>query len=164
MRVGLGYDIHRLAPGRPLRLGGVEVPSPLGLVGHSDGDVLLHAVCDALLGAAALGDIGEHFPDTDPAYKDIDSAQLLAATLEKVRAAGFVPVNLDANIVAQRPRLQPHKDAIRVRLAELLSLDPSRASIKARSNEGLDAVGRGEAIAAQAVVLLAEAEPLQDSE
>lgn len=154
MRIGIGYDIHRTAPGRPLRLGGVDLPAPFGLLGHSDADVLLHAVCDALLGAAALGDIGEHFPDDDPALRDADSGRLLSAVLAKVRAAGFAPVNLDANVIAQQPRLAPHKAAIRRRLAELLGLPVSRVSVKARTNEGLDAVGRGEAIAAQAVVLL----------
>jgi len=158
MRVGIGYDIHRLVPDRPLRLGGTDVPSPLGLLGHSDGDVLLHAICDALLGAAGLGDIGEHFPDSDPAYKDIDSAELIAATLDKVRAAGLEPVNLDANILAQQPRLGHHKASIRERVADLLGLDPAQVSIKARTNEGLDAVGRGQAISAHVVVLLDDAE------
>ncbi len=157
MRVGLGYDIHPLAPGRPLRLGGVDIPSPLGLVGHSDGDVLLHAVCDALLGAAALGDIGEHFPDTDPTWRGADSARLLAETLGKVAAAGLRPANLDATVIAQEPRLSPHKPAIRQRIAELLALDSGRVSVKAKSNNGLDAVGQGRAIAAFAVVLLEEA-------
>jgi len=156
MRVGIGYDIHRLVPDRPLRLGGVDVPAPVGLLAHSDGDVLLHAICDALLGAAALGEIGELFPDSDPAYKDIDSTRLLSATIEKVRAAGYTLGNLDANILAERPRLATHKAAIRQRLAQLLALAPSRVNIKVRSNEELDAVGRGEAIAAQAVVLLHE--------
>jgi 2-C-methyl-D-erythritol 2,4-cyclodiphosphate synthase len=156
MRVGLGCDIHRLVPDRRLRLGGVEIPSEVGLLGHSDGDVLLHAVCDALLGAAALGDIGEHFPDTDPAYRGIDSAQLLAATLSKVREAGLAPVNLDANILAQQPRLAPHKPAMRRRVAELLGLDPARVSIKAKTAEGLDAVGQGQAIAAQVAILVDE--------
>jgi len=159
MRVGIGYDIHRLSPGRPLVLGGVAIASPAGLVGHSDGDALLHAACDALLGAAALGDIGEHFPDSDPAYDDIDSARLLTAALEKTRAAGFAPVNLDANILAEQPRLSPHKAAIRERVAQLLGLPVSRVSIKARTHEGLDAVGQGQAIAAQVVVLLEEAQP-----
>ena len=154
MRVGIGYDIHRLAPDRPLRLGGVDIPSPLGLLGHSDGDVLLHAICDALLGAAALGDIGEHFPDDDPLYRGIDSARLLAATLDRVHAAGVTLINLDANVIAQQPRLAPHRPAIRQRLAQLLGLDLSRVSVKARSNEGLDAIGLGRAIAAHAVVLL----------
>ncbi len=157
MRIGLGYDIHRLAPGRPLRLGGLDIPSPAGLLGHSDGDALLHAICDALLGAAALGDIGEHFPDTDPALRGADSARLLTATLDKVRAAGFQLVNLDATVIAQQPRLDPHKPAIRHRLAQLLALDPSLVSVKAKSNNGLDAVGQGHAIAAYAVVLLKEA-------
>ncbi len=157
MRIGIGYDIHRLVPDRPLRLGGVAIPFELGLLGHSDGDVLLHAVCDALLGAAGLGDIGEQFPDTEPAYQDADSAMLLAATIKKVRAAGFAPVNVDANVIAEQPRLAPHKPAIRQRVAEILGLDPARVSIKARTHEGLDAVGRGEAIAAQAIVLLDDA-------
>jgi len=157
MRIGIGYDIHRLVPDRPLRLGGVAIPFERGLLGHSDGDVLLHAVCDALLGAAGLGDIGEQFPDTGPAYQDADSATLLAATIKKVRAAGFAPVNVDANVIAEQPRLAPHKPAIRQRVAEILGLDPARVSIKARTHEGLDAVGRGEAIAAQAIVLLDDA-------
>jgi len=154
MRAGLGFDIHRLVPERPLRLGGIEIPSPVGLLGHSDGDALLHALCDALLGAAALGDIGDHFPDSDPAYRGIDSARLLAATLDKVHAAGWTPVNVDATVIAQQPRLSPHKGAIRARVALLLGLDPGCVSIKAKTAEGLDAIGRGEAIAAQAVVLL----------
>jgi len=156
MRVGIGYDIHPLAPNRPLRLGGVEIPSPLGLLGHSDGDALLHAVCDALLGAAALGDIGELFSDADPAWAGADSAHLLAAALDKVRAAGFTLVNLDATIIAQQPRLTRHKAAIRQRLAQLLGLDPARVSVKAKSNNGLDAAGEGRAIAAHAAVLLEE--------
>ena len=159
MRVGIGYDIHRLVPGRWLVLGGVQIPSSLGLRGHSDSDALLHAIADALLGAAGLGDIGEHFPDTDPAYKDADSARLLTAVLAKVRAAGYGPANVDANIIAEQPRLGPYKPAIRERVAVLLGLDPSRVSIKARTHEGLDAVGRGEAIAAQAVVLLDDRRP-----
>ncbi len=157
MRTGIGYDIHPLAPGRPLRLGGTEIPSPVGPLGHSDGDALLHAICDALLGAAALGDIGEHFPDTDPAWRGADSARLLAETLHKVAAAGLRPVNLDATIIAQQPRLASHKAAIRQRVAGLLGLDHARVSIKAKSNNGLDAVGQGRAIAAVAIVLLEEA-------
>ncbi|MBM4030308.1 MAG: 2-C-methyl-D-erythritol 2,4-cyclodiphosphate synthase [Planctomycetes bacterium] len=154
MRVGLGYDIHRLVPDRPLRLGGVAIPSPVGLTGHSDGDALLHAICDALLGAAALGDIGDHFPDTDPALAGADSARILAETLDKVRAAGFHLVNLDTTVLAQQPRLGPHKAAIRQRIAQLLGLDPGRVSVKAKSNNALDAVGQGLAIAAHAVVLV----------
>ena len=159
MRIGIGYDIHRLVEGRPLRLGGVDVPSAFGLLGHSDGDALLHAICDALLGAAGLGDIGEHFPDSDPAYGDADSAELLAACVAKVRAAGFKPVNLDANVLAERPRLARYKAAMRQRVADLLGIAPARVSIKARTHEGLDAVGRGDAIAAQAVVLLRDRRP-----
>lgn len=154
MRAGIGYDIHRLAPGRPLRLGGIVIPSPVGLLGHSDGDVLLHALCDALLGAAALGDIGEHFPDTDPAFRGADSALLLTATLAKVRAAGLRPVQVDATVVAQQPRLTPHKAAMRQRVAELLGLEPACVSVKAKTNEGLDAIGSGLAIAAHAIALL----------
>jgi 2-C-methyl-D-erythritol 2,4-cyclodiphosphate synthase len=161
MRIGIGYDIHRLESGRPLRLGGCDVPAPAGLVGHSDGDVLLHAICDALLGAAGLGDIGEHFPNDDPAYAGIDSTRLLALTLEKVRGAELAIANLDANLIAEQPRLGPHKAALRASLVRLLDIDPCRVSVKIRSNEGLDAVGQGQAIAAQAVVLLhpASAEP-----
>ena len=154
MRIGIGYDIHRLVPDRPLRLGGVDVPAPVGLAGHSDGDVLLHAAFDALLGAAALGDIGSLFPDTDPATRGIDSTRLLGIVLERLHAAGHTVGNLDTNLIAQRPRLAPHQAAIRERLAALLGLGPSHVSVKIRSNEELDAIGRGEAIAAQAVVLL----------
>ena len=159
MRIGIGYDIHRLVPERKLRLGGVDVPCEVGLLGHSDGDVLLHAICDALLGAAGLGDIGEQFPDTDPAYKDIDSTRLLAATLDKIHAAGYRVVNVDTNILAERPRLKAHKPAIRARLAALLGLDATAVGLKARTHEGLDAIGRGEAIAAHAVVLLDDQPP-----
>jgi 2-C-methyl-D-erythritol 2,4-cyclodiphosphate synthase len=158
MRVGQGYDIHRLVPDRPLMLGGVAIPSDLGLLGHSDGDVVLHAVGDALLGAAALGDIGQHFPDTDPDWRGADSADLLARIVALVRETGYVPVNADISIVAERPRLGEHRDAMRSRIADLLGLDRSAVSVKARTNEGLDAVGRGEAIAVHAVALL---EPLE---
>jgi 2-C-methyl-D-erythritol 2,4-cyclodiphosphate synthase len=157
MRVGQGYDVHRLVPDRPLVLGGVLIPSDRGLLGHSDGDAVLHAVGDALLGAAALGDIGQHFPDTDPAWRGADSAELLARIVELVRETGYVPVNADISIVAERPRLGEHRDAMRGRIADLLGLDRSAVSVKARTNEGLDAVGRGEAIAAHAVALI---EPL----
>jgi len=156
MRVGIGYDIHRLAPGRPLRLGGLEVPADRGLVGHSDGDVVLHAICDAMLGAAGLGDIGDHFPDDDPALAGIDSAELVARTLALVRKAGFAPANLDVNIIAEQPRLGPHKQAIRARVADLLGMAPESVSIKARTAEGLGPVGEGLAIAAQAAVLVEE--------
>jgi 2-C-methyl-D-erythritol 2,4-cyclodiphosphate synthase len=154
MRTGIGYDIHALVEGRPLMLGGVEIPFEKGLKGHSDGDALLHAVSDALLGACALGDIGKHFPDTDPTYKGADSAGLLSRVVELLAKEGFAPVNVDANIIAQRPKLAPHIEAMRAMLAALLCLPLDRVSIKARTNEGLDAVGRGEAIVTQAVVLV----------
>jgi len=156
MRVGIGYDIHRLAPGRPLRLGGVAIPSEAGPVGHSDGDVVLHAICDALLGAAALGDIGDHFPDHDPALAGIESAALLARTLEMVREAGFEPVNLDVNIMAERPRLGDRKGLIKANVARLLGIEQARVSIKARTAEGLGPVGQGLAIAAQVAILVRE--------
>jgi 2-C-methyl-D-erythritol 2,4-cyclodiphosphate synthase len=154
VRVGIGYDIHAFDPTRPLVLGGVKIEGAWGLKGHSDADVLLHAVGDALLGAAALGDLGEHFPDSDPQWKDVPSAVILAEILVKVQARGFVPENVDVNVIAERPRLAPYKDAIRTRLAALLGLAVEAVSVKARTNEGLDAVGKGQGIAAQAVVLL----------
>ncbi len=154
-RVGTGYDLHRTAEGRPLILGGERIPCAFGLAGHSDADVVLHAVCDALLGAAGLGDIGELFPDTDPAYKDADSRGLLAEVLERVRSAGYSVGNLDVIIHAQRPKLSEHKPRIRASLAELLELPPDAVGVKATTNEGLDAIGRGEALACWATVLLA---------
>lgn len=153
-RIGIGYDIHRLVEGRPLVLGGVTVPFERGLAGHSDGDALLHAVSDALLGAAALGDIGRHFPDTDPAFAGADSAALLEAVAELVAKEGWRPVNVDVNIIAQRPKMAPHVEAIRERLSALLALPLDAVSVKARTNEELDAVGNGEAIMCQAVVLV----------
>lgn len=155
LRVGQGWDIHRLVPGRPLRLGGVTVPSPRGLLGHSDGDAVLHAVADALLGAVAAGDIGQHFPDTDPRYRDADSASLLAVVLDLVAARGGRVVNVDVSILAEQPRLAPHLAAMRARLAALLGVDETRVGLKARTMEGLGAIGAGEAIAAQAVALVA---------
>jgi len=153
-RTGLGYDVHRTATGRPLLLGGVRIPCQFGLLGHSDADVVLHALCDALLGAAGLGDIGELFPDTDPAWRGADSRQLLTAVLARVRAAGFSVSSVDVIIHAERPRLTEHKAAIRESLAGLLGLSPSAVGLKAKTNEGCDAVGRGEALAAWALVLL----------
>lgn len=153
-RVGLGHDTHRLAPGRALILGGVQIDFDRGLLGHSDADILLHAVTDAVLGAAGLGDIGDAFPDTDPAYAGIDSAVLLARALERVRAAGWGPVNLDCTIFAQRPKLAPHKQAIRRRLAELLSLPVEAVNVKAKTGELVGPIGREEAMSADAVVLL----------
>lgn len=154
-RIGLGTDLHRLEPGGPLRLGGVDVPFEFHASAHSDGDVVLHAITDALLGAAGLPDIGERFPDTDPAYKGADSAELLAEVVADIRRRGLVPVNLDVVIHAQRPKLSAHKEAIRTRVAQLLGLSADCVAVKAKTNEGLDAVGRGEAVGCTAVVGLA---------
>jgi len=154
-RVGFGYDSHRLEPGGPLRLGGVDVPAEVQLVGHSDADVLAHAITDALLGAAGLGDIGDHFPPSDPRYRGIDSMILLSEALDKVRTAGFSPVNVDATLIAEAPKLGDHKKRMANRLAEVLGLAPDRVNIKATTNEKMGFLGRGEGIAAQAVVLVA---------
>ncbi len=153
-RVGTGYDIHRLVPGRPLVLGGVTIPYELGLLGHSDADALAHAVTDALLGALALGDIGTHFPDTDPRWANANSLVLLGHTMALVMAQGFEVVNVDASILAERPKLAPYLAAMRERLAEVLQVAPTTVSVKAKTNEGLDAVGRRAAISVHAVVLL----------
>jgi 2-C-methyl-D-erythritol 2,4-cyclodiphosphate synthase len=161
MRIGHGYDVHRfgdpLPPDGVIMLGGVAVPAARGLVAHSDGDVLLHALCDALLGGAALGDIGHHFPDTDPAFEGADSARLLEATVAAVRRAGFVPHNVDLTLVAQRPRVAAHVPAMRARIAALLGLALGAVNVKATTTEGLGAVGREEGIAAYAVALLEDA-------
>lgn len=154
MRVGLGYDIHALIEGRRLVLGGVEVPHPWGLQGHSDADALTHALIDALLGAAALGTIGEHFPETDPQYEGVSSLELLAVTASMVEEAGFRIVNADAVIVAEAPRLAAHLPEMARNLAERLGLEPQAVGVKATSPEGLGALGRQQGIAAQAVVLL----------
>ena len=154
MRIGMGYDVHRLTVGRPLVLGGVTIAHEKGLLGHSDADVLVHAVCDALLGAAALGDIGTHFPDTDPAFKNISSLALLEKVAEMVRAGGFSPVNLDATLMAERPRIQPYKNEMRDNIARSAGLDPSRVNIKATTTEGLGAVGREEGMAAHCIALI----------
>jgi 2-C-methyl-D-erythritol 2,4-cyclodiphosphate synthase len=154
VRVGLGYDAHRLAAGRPLILGGVEVPYPKGLLGHSDADVLSHAIGDALLGAAGAGDLGTHFPDKDPAYKDISSLILLEQIMKLVEKLGFSPINVDATIVAQEPRLAPHIPAMQANLAPILRLTPAEVNIKATSTEHMGFAGRGEGLAAYAVVLL----------
>jgi 2-C-methyl-D-erythritol 4-phosphate cytidylyltransferase/2-C-methyl-D-erythritol 2,4-cyclodiphosphate synthase len=153
-RVGIGYDLHRLGDGRPLVLGGVTIPSPKGAIGHSDADALCHAVTDALLGAASLGDIGRHFPDTDLRWRGAASLDLLARAAALVREAGFAIVSVDAVVVLEAPRVGSHRDAMCSRLARALGIDASRVSIKAKTNEGVDAVGRGEAIAVQAVALL----------
>ncbi len=155
-RIGIGYDLHRTAAGRPLVLGGVRIPCDFGLAGHSDADVVLHAICDALLGAAALGDIGEHFPDDDPRWKDADSRILLRSVFESVRAAGLEPAQVDVVIHAERPKLREHKPRIRESVAALLSLPLERVSIKATTNEGLGPVGQGEAIACWAAVVCEE--------
>ena len=151
-RIGIGTDLHRLEAGRRLVLGHVAIEFDRGPVGHSDGDALLHAIIDALLGAAGLPDIGELFPDTDPAYKGIDSARLLERALALAADRGFAPVNVDATIHAERPRLGPHKRAIREEVARLLGLAPEAVSVKAKTHEGVDAVGRGEAIACTVVI------------
>jgi len=154
MRIGQGFDVHRLEPGRRLVIGGVEIAFDRGLAGHSDADVLLHALTDALLGAAGLGDIGRHFPDTDPAYKDADSRTLLRRAAASVREAGFVVANVDATIIAQAPRMASHIPAMRANIAADLGIAPERVNVKAKTTERLGAIGRGEGIAAEAVALL----------
>ena len=154
-RVGMGYDSHRFEAGRPLVLGGVTIPYPLGLKGHSDGDALIHAVCDALLGAVADGDIGAHFPDSDPQWKNADSARFLVAVAGRLRGKGWDVVNVDVTVIAQEPKLRPHVDAIRVRLADLLGISRDAVSVKGKTYEGMDATGRMEGIAVHAVALVA---------
>lgn len=154
IRVGEGWDTHVLVTGRPLVLGGVVVPHTHGLLGHSDADALLHAITDALLGAAALGDIGRHFPDTDPAFRGADSARLLAEAARRVRAAGWEVGNLDATIVAQAPRMAPHIEAMRTRIAGVLGIAPAQVNVKAKTAEKMGPVGEGRAIEARAVCLL----------
>jgi 2-C-methyl-D-erythritol 2,4-cyclodiphosphate synthase len=154
MRVGLGYDIHKLVEDRLLILGGIDIPFEKGLIGHSDADVLIHAICDALLGAAGLGDIGMHFPDTDPAYKDISSIKILRKTLQMVRSKGFSVVNIDTVIFAEIPKLSPYRQSMQTNLAAAMELEPHRINIKATTTEGLGSVGRGEGIGAMAVVML----------
>ena len=156
MRVGIGYDIHPFDPGRTLVLGGVKLEGAWGLRGHSDADAVLHALTDALLGAAALGDMGDHFPDDDPQWADAPSAVMLAEVLTKVRAKGLAPENADVTVVAERPRLAPHRQSMRERMASLLGLPVDRVSVKATTHEGLGALGRAEGIAALAVVALRE--------
>lgn len=151
-RTGIAYDSHRLDAGRPLILGGVQVPgAPRGLTGHSDADVLTHAIIDALLGAAGLGDIGHHFPDTDPRFKDADSIALLGEVRSLLAAEGLVAVHVDATVIAEAPRLGPHRDAMRERLAGALSVPVTSVSVKFTTNEGMGFVGRGEGMAAMAV-------------
>ena len=154
MRIGTGYDVHRLVAGRKLILGGVEIPYEKGLLGHSDADVLVHAVMDALLGAAALGDIGGHFPDSDPRYEGADSLALLREVCRILREAGFEPGNVDATIVAQAPKLAPHIPAMRRNIAAAMGLDTSCVSVKATTEERLGFTGEGLGIAAQAAALI----------
>ena len=153
-RVGFGYDLHRLVEGRPLVLGGIRIPHDCGLAGHSDADAVCHAVADAILGAVAAGDIGRHFPDTDPRWKGAASIELLRAVADLVRTRGFVVVNLDVVIVAERPRIGPHTDRMREAVASAVGIDPDAVSIKGKTNEGVDATGRGEAIATQVVAMV----------
>ena len=154
MRVGLGYDVHKLVEDRLLILGGIEIPFEKGLMGHSDADVLIHAVCDALLGAAGLGDIGMHFPDTDSAYKDISSMKLLAKTFQMLKASGFSILNLDTVLFVEEPKLSSHKSAMQQNIASTLKLEPAQVNIKATTAEGLGMIGSGEGIAAMAVALI----------
>ncbi len=156
MRVGYGYDSHRFEEGRRLVLGGVEFPGETGLKGHSDADVLVHAIIDALLGAAALGDIGSHFPDTDDRWKGADSTELLAAVVKEVRGAGYRVANVDATVICERPKIRPVVDLMRTRLAAAMNVGAGRISIKGKTNEGMDAVGAGLGIVAHAVCLLEE--------
>ncbi|UTH74847.1 2-C-methyl-D-erythritol 2,4-cyclodiphosphate synthase [Chromobacterium sp. IIBBL 290-4] len=153
-RIGQGYDVHQLVEGRPLILGGVDIPHAKGLLGHSDADALLHAITDALLGAAALGDIGRHFPDTAVEFKGADSRVLLREAAARVRAAGWRPINVDSTLIAQQPKLAPHIDAMRANIAADLGLDIAAVNVKGKTNEKLGYLGRCEAIEAQAVCLL----------
>jgi len=156
MRIGQGFDVHAFAEGRKLILGGIEVPYHLGLAGHSDADVLIHAICDALLGAAGLGDIGHHFPDNDPKYAGIDSTKLLSDVMKSLTESNLKVGNLDVTVIAQKPKLAAHVPAMRTRLAGLLGIEVGLCNIKATTTEKLGFTGRGEGIAAQAVVLLVE--------
>jgi len=157
MRIGFGYDVHRLVEGRPLILGGVQVPHDRGLAGHSDADVLLHAVADALLGAAALGDLGAHFPNTDAEWKDADSQALLRRVVERVQHAGYAPHNVDATVLLERPKLRPHVDEMRTNIARALSFPRDAVSVKATTTEGIGFVGREEGVAAQAACTIQSA-------
>lgn len=155
MRIGMGYDVHRLADNRKCIIGGVEIPYERGLLGHSDADVLLHAIMDALLGAAALGDIGKHFPDTDSAYKDADSLKLLERVGELLEEEAFLIENIDATIIAQAPKMRPYIDQMRQNIADTLQIDISQVNVKATTEEGLGFTGSGEGISAQAICMLA---------
>ncbi len=157
LRIGEGWDTHALVAGRPLVLGGVSIPHDKGLLGHSDADALLHAITDALLGAAGLGDIGRHFPDTDERFRGADSTVLLAEAMRRVREQGFEPINLDSTIIAQAPRMAPHIDAMRQRIAQVLGIDVALVNVKAKTAEKMGPVGEGRSIEARAVVLLRSA-------
>ena len=157
LRVGSGFDAHRLVPGRPLMLGGVRLEHDRGLEGHSDGDCLLHALCDALLGAAAAGDLGTHFPSDDPRWRGVASLELLAEVARMLRERGYAVENVDATLIAQAPRLAPHLEAMRAAISRCLGVAPDAVSVKAKSGDALGAIGRGEGIAAQAVALLRRA-------
>lgn len=153
-RVGIGYDSHRFAPGRPLILGGVQIPSEMGLLGHSDADAICHAITDAILGAAGMGDIGEMFPDSDPGNKDRDSIGMLEAAVRRISSAGYTVNQIDVSVVAESPRLGPHRAAIRARLAAALGIDSASVSVKGKSNEGMGWIGRKEGLACIAVATL----------
>jgi 2-C-methyl-D-erythritol 2,4-cyclodiphosphate synthase len=157
---GIGVDSHRLEPGRPLILGGVDIPHEEGLAGHSDADVLTHAIVDALLGAGAMGDIGQHFPDTDPAFKDADSLELLRAVVGRLGRHGFRIVHVDATVMMERPKLSPYRDRIRERLADVLEIGLGHVSVKATTGERMGFVGRGEGVAAMAIATLDRPEEL----
>lgn len=154
MRIGMGYDVHKLVEGRDLIIGGVKIPYEKGLLGHSDADVLLHAISDALLGAAALGDIGKHFPDTDPAYKGADSLKLLAQVGKLLENECYFIENIDATIIAQAPKMRPHIDVMRHNIADALGIDISQVNVKATTEEGLGFTGKGEGISSQAICML----------
>ncbi|MCX8111008.1 MAG: 2-C-methyl-D-erythritol 2,4-cyclodiphosphate synthase [Syntrophorhabdaceae bacterium] len=158
MRVGIGYDVHALVKGRRLYLGGIEIPSDRGLLGHSDGDCLIHAICDAILGAISEDDIGHHFPDTDMSIKDIDSAKILAYVADLAKKKGYKIINIDTVVVAESPKIYPYRDKIRQRIAEILNIEKDCIGIKGKTTEGLGFIGRKEGIASYAVVLL-EKEP-----
>lgn len=154
MRIGLGYDVHRLVEGRDLWLGGIKIPHTMGALGHSDADVLIHAICDALLGAAAMGDIGTHFPDTDPAYKGIDSKMLLKEVVHLIRENGFEIINIDSTIAMQKPKIVPYNEAMRNSLASCMGIQPDQVSVKATTTEKLGFEGREEGVSCYAVALI----------
>jgi 2-C-methyl-D-erythritol 2,4-cyclodiphosphate synthase len=157
MRIGIGYDVHRLVEGRRLFLGGVEIPFGKGLLGHSDGDVLIHAICDAMLGALSEGDIGVHFPDSDESTKDIESVKILTYVQELAKKKGYRIVNIDTVVITEEPKVSPYREKIKTRLAEILKIDVTSVSVKGKTTEGLGFTGRKEGIAVQAVVLLEKA-------